>query len=195
MSTSSWRILIADDDEAVRQVLREHLHSLGHRVVAECVNGIEVAEQVAQVTPDLMILDIRMPELDGIEAAKRAQLVSPCAVLFLTGYVEDELIHRAGEVGAVGYLVKPIRVEEIRPAIEIAVKRFRERVAAEKETEHLREALEARKLVDRAKAYLMNTKGMGEEEAFKYIHFGARNTSRTMKEVAIEILQQAGISI
>ncbi|GMV35552.1 MAG: transcriptional regulator [Fimbriimonadales bacterium] len=192
---ANWRILIADDDEAVRQVLREHLESLGHLVVAECLNGLEVVEQAAQVSPDLMILDIRMPEMDGIEAAKRAQLVSPCAVLFLTGYVEDELIQQAGEVGAGGYLVKPIRGEEIRPAIEIAVKRFRERVATEKEAEHLREALEARKLVDRAKAYLMNSKGMTEEQAFKTIHFGARNSSRTMREVAIEVLQQAGIPI
>jgi AmiR/NasT family two-component response regulator len=186
------RILIADDDRDVRELLRTYVERLGHVLVAECEDGLQVVSQAQESKPDLMILDIKMPAMDGLEAARQVQNTWPCAILFLTGYVEEGLIEEAGEVGAIGYLVKPFRQEELKPAIEIAWRRFKELQSAGREVAELRAALETRKILDRAKAHLMNTKGMSEEEAFKTIHFGARNSGRTMRDVATEILRKAG---
>ena len=186
------RILIADDDGDVRETLKSHLERMGHSVVAECANGREVVETASSARPDVMILDIKMPELDGIEAAKQVQNVWACPIVFLTGFTETELVESASEAGAIGYLVKPFRAEELGPAIEVAIKRFGDMQQAGNEVEELKRALETRKLLDRAKAHLMNTQGMSEDEAFKFIHFGARNSSRTMRDIAVEVLQKAG---
>lgn len=191
----SWRILIADDDDETRKILVAHIQALGHTVAAECVNGREAISQVAEVLPDLMMLDIKMPELDGIEVAKRAQAIHPCALVFVSGFVEDELIEGAGEAGAIGYVVKPFLKQQIQAAIQIAMKRFLDLQRAGSEVAELKTALETRKVLDRAKAFLMNTQGMSEEQAFKQIHFGARNSSRTMREVAEDILHEAGLNV
>jgi len=192
---SPYKILIADDDEEARNVLRDNLTRLEHEIVAECATGREVVTRAQSAKPDVMVLDIKMPGMDGIEAAKQVESTWPCAVVFVTGYIEDQLIEEAGEAGAIAYIVKPYRREEIQAAVQIAVRRFRDLQKAGTEVADLKKALETRKLLDRAKAHLMNSKEMGEEEAFKYIHFGARNTSRTMREVAIEILREAGLDV
>jgi AmiR/NasT family two-component response regulator len=186
-------VIIAEDEAVTRMMLRARLERLGHRVVAECENGAQAVLAAKQHQPELAILDIRMPEMDGIEAAKAIINDHPCAIMFLTGFVEDELVEKAGEAGALAYLLKPFRKEDLGPAIEIAMRRFKELQLRNKEVTELTEALETRKLIERAKGILMDRHGLSEDEAFKRIHFQARNQNRKMKDIAMSIITAADL--
>jgi two-component system, response regulator PdtaR len=182
------RVLIAEDEALTRTILRARLEKLGHTVVAEAENGALAVEAARANKPDVIIMDIRMPEMDGIEAARRIVSEHPCALLFLTAYSEDALVEQAGEAGAIAYLMKPFRKEDLAPALEIAVKRYRQIQAQSKEISELKDTLETRKMIERAKGILMDRHGLKEEEAFKRIHFQARNQNKKMREIAESII-------
>jgi AmiR/NasT family two-component response regulator len=182
------RVIIADDESVIRADLREMLTNLGYLVVGEVGDGQSAVNVARELKPDVVIMDIKMPDLDGIEAAKilTQEKISP--VLLLTAYSQRDLIDRAKEAGVVGYLVKPFREQEIVPAIEIALERFKEFRELEKEVGNLRETLETRKVVDRAKGLLMDQQGLTEAEAFRKIQKMSMNTRKPMKEIAEAII-------
>lgn len=182
------RILIAEDEELTRTILRTRLEVLGHQVVAEASDGVEAVSLAETHRPEVAIMDIKMPNMDGIEAARQILSTHPCALLFLTSFNEDELVEQAGETGAVAYLMKPFRKEDLGPALEIAVKRFYQIQEQSHEIDRLKETLETRKLIERAKGILMDRHKMSEEEAFRRIHFQARNQNRKMREIAQSII-------
>ena len=190
------RVIIADDESIIRTDLREMLTNLGYLVIGEVGDGRSAVNLARELRPDVVIMDIKMPDMDGIEAAKvlTEERVSP--VLLLTAYSQQELIERAKDAGVVGYLVKPFRESDLSPAIEVAVARFAEFRALEKEVGNLKSALETRKLVDRAKGILMDSQGMTESEAFRKIQKMSMNTRKPMQEVAEAIIlaQQASIA-
>jgi AmiR/NasT family two-component response regulator len=187
------RILIAEDEELTRVMVRTQLEQLGYEVVGEAETGEDAVRLALQTRPDVVILDIRMPVMDGIEAARQIVSQHPCAVVFLTAYAEEELITQATQVGAYGYLLKPFRKQELAPAITLALTRFREMQAKDREVRELQEALETRKLIERAKGILMDRLGLSEAEAFRRIHFMARNQNKTMKEIAQSVITAAEI--
>jgi two-component system, response regulator PdtaR len=182
------RVLIAEDEALTRTILRARLEKLGHTVIAEAENGAQAVEAARANKPDVIIMDIRMPEMDGIEAARRIVAEHPCAILFLTAFSEDALVEQAGEAGAIAYLMKPFRKEDLSPALEIAVKRYRQIQSQSKEISELKDTLETRKLIERAKGILMDRHGLKEEDAFKRIHFQARNQNKKMREIAESII-------
>jgi two-component system, response regulator PdtaR len=187
----SLKAVIAEDEELTRTIIRARLEKLGHVVVAEAENGIQAVEAARLHKPDVMIMDIKMPEMDGIEAAKRVLTETPCAILFLSSFNEQELVEQASDTGALAFLMKPFRKEDIAPALEIAVRRFRQIQSQEKEISELKETLETRKLIERAKGILMDRHNMTEDEAFKRIHFQARNQNKKMREIAQSIITAA----
>ena len=182
------RVIIADDESIIRMDLREMLTNLGYLVVGEVGDGRSAVNLARELRPDVVIMDIKMPDMDGIDAAKvlTEERVSP--VLLLTAYSQQELIERAKDAGVVGYIVKPFRESDLAPAIEVAVARFAEFRALEKEVGDLKLALETRKLVDRAKGILMDSQGITEAEAFRKIQKMSMNTRKPMKEVAEAII-------
>jgi response regulator NasT len=182
------RILIADDESIIRMDLREMLTNLGYLVVGEAGDGQSALSMARDLKPDLVIMDIRMPNLDGIEAAKILTEEKVAPVVLLTAYSQRDLIERAKEAGVVGYLVKPFKEGDLSPAIEVALARFAEFKLMNKEAKDLQLALETRKLVDRAKGILMDTKGMTEAEAFRTVQKMSMNNRRPMKEVAEAII-------
>ena len=182
------RIVIADDESIIRMDLREMLTNLGYLVVGEAGDGKSALNMARELKPDLVIMDIRMPNLDGIEAAQILTEEKVAPVVLLTAYSQKDLIERAKEAGVVGYLVKPFKEAELSPAIEVALARFAEFKLMNKEVKDLQVALETRKLVDRAKGILMDTKGMVEADAFRTIQKMSMNNRRPMKEVAEAII-------
>ena len=178
------RILIADDESIIRLDLREMLTNLGYLVVGEAGDGESAVNMARQLMPDLVVMDIRMPNIDGIEAAKILTEEKIAPVVLLTAYSQQELVERAKEAGVVGYLVKPFKETDLSPAIEVAMARFNEFRELDNEVEDLQTALETRKLVDRAKGILMDSKGMSESDAFRTIQTMSMNNRRPMKEVA-----------
>ncbi len=190
------RVIVADDESIIRMDLREMLTNLGYLVIGEVGDGRSAVNLARELRPDVVIMDIKMPDMDGIDAAKilTEEKVSP--VLLLTAYSQQELIERAKEAGVVGYIVKPFRESDLAPAIEVAIARFAEFRALEKEVGDLKLALETRKLVDRAKGILMDSQGLTEAEAFRKIQKMSMNTRKPMKEVAEAIIlaQQAVVS-
>ena len=182
------RVIIADDESVIRADLREMLTNLGYLVVGEVGDGQSAVNVARELKPDVVIMDIKMPDLDGIEAAKILTQEKVAPVLLLTAYSQRDLIDRAKEAGVVGYLVKPFREQEIVPAIEIALERFKEFRELEKEVGNLRETLETRKIVDRAKGVLMDQQGLTEAEAFRKIQKMSMNTRKPMKEIAEAII-------
>lgn len=190
------RVIIADDESIIRMDLREMLTNLGYLVIGEVGDGRSAVNLARELRPDVVVMDIKMPDMDGIDAAKvlTEERISP--VLLPTAYSQQELIERARDAGVVGYIVKPFRESDLSPAIEVAVARFAEFRALEKEVGDLKLALETRKLVDRAKGILMDTQDMTEAEAFRKIQKMSMNTRKPMKEVAEAIIlaQQAMVS-
>ncbi|GAB4448227.1 MAG: response regulator [Anaerolineae bacterium] len=182
------RIIIADDESIVRADLKEMLNTLGYLVVGDVGDGQSAVNLARELKPDVVLMDIKMPNMDGIEAAKilTAEQIAP--VVLLTAYGQKELVERAKEAGVVGYLVKPFRETDLMPAIEVALSRFREFAEVQKEVEDLQNALETRKLVERAKGILMDTQGIEENEAFRKIQKMSMNTRKPMKEVAEAII-------
>ncbi len=182
------RILIADDEALIRMDLREMLTSLGYLVVGETGDGTTAVHLAQQIRPDLVIMDIKMPGTDGITAAKILTQQDICPVVLLTAYADKELVERAKEAGVVGYLVKPVREADLSPAIEIALERFREFRALRQQVQDLKETLETRKIIERAKGVLMDTYGLKEAEAFRRIQKLSMDTRKSMREIAEAIL-------
>ena len=182
------RVIIADDESLIRMDLREMLTNLGYLVVGEVSDGRSAVNQARELRPDVVIMDIRMPDMDGIEAARvlTEERISP--VVLLSAYSQRELVQRAREAGVVAYLVKPYREEELSPAIEVALARFAEFKDLQKQVSDLQEALETRKLVDRAKGILMDKQGLTEAEAFRKIQKMSMDNRKPMKDVAEAII-------
>ena len=178
------RILIAEDESIIRLDLRELLEGAGFEVCAEAKDGLEAVELAREQQPDLAILDVKMPRLDGIEAARRIMDERPIPIVMLTAYGQDELVSRAIEVGVFGYLVKPFRESDLLPAIHTARARHDELAALREEAESLAEALAARKSIERAKGLLMAKEGITEQEAFARLRRASQLAGRPLKVVA-----------
>ena len=188
MSDPRPRVLIAEDEAIIRLDLKEMLEEEGVEVVGEASDG-EAAIRIARETrPDLVILDIKMPGMDGLAASERIVGEGLSAVLILTAFSQKDLVKRAADAGAMGYLVKPFQKSDLMPAIEIALARHAELNAVKKESTDLNEQLETRKVVDRAKGKLMDEKGISESEAFRHIQKRAMDERRGMKDIAREII-------
>ncbi|MCU0510116.1 MAG: response regulator [Anaerolineae bacterium] len=182
------RVIIADDESLIRMDLREMLTNLGYLVVGEVADGRSAVNQARELRPDVVIMDIKMPDMDGIEAAKVLTEERIAPVVLLSAYSQRDLVQRAREAGVVAYLVKPYREEELSPAIEVALARFAEFKDLQKQVSDLQEALETRKLVDRAKGILMDKQGLTEAEAFRKIQKMSMDNRKPMKDVAEAII-------
>ncbi len=179
------KILVAEDEALIRMDLIEMLREAGYEVVAEAVNG-EQAIELAQIhKPDLAILDVKMPVLDGISAAEKIISIAP--VLMLTAFSQRELVERARDAGVMAYVVKPFSIGDLVPAIEIAISRHRQMDSLASEVADLHERLETRKLIDRAKGILMQALNLSEPEAFSWIQRAAMDRRLTMKQVALAV--------
>lgn len=188
VATKPARIIIADDESLIRLDLREMLTHLGYDVIAEAGDGRSALELAKKLQPDLVIMDIKMPDLDGITAAEELTRLQIAPVVLLTAYSDQALVERAKEAGVVGYVVKPFREAELMPVIELSLARFEEFRALEREVGDLKEALEARKVIERAKGVLMEVYGLKEAEAFHRIRKTSMDARKSMKEVAEAIL-------
>jgi len=182
------RVVIADDESVICMDLREMLSNLGYLVVGEAGDGRSAVHLARELRPDLVLMDIKMPDMDGIEAARILTEERIAPVVLLTAFSQRDLVDRAKEAGVVGYLVKPIQEADLTPAIEVALSRFAEFRELEKEVDDLAEQLETRKLVDRAKGILMDTQGLSEAAAFRRIQKMSMNTRKSMKEIAQAII-------
>lgn len=188
--TGLLRILIADDESIIRLGLKKILEEAGHKVVASAPDGKKALELARTTSPDLAILDIKMPEMDGLEVAEILRRENPIPVIILTAYSDRELVERAREAQTMAYLVKPVKEADLLAALEIAVKRFEEWDRLRREKESLEEAIEAREMVEKAKRLLMEKEAMKESEAFILIHRLSRDSRRPMKEIAREIIER-----
>ncbi|CCF86165.1 ANTAR domain-containing response regulator [Nitrolancea hollandica] len=182
------RIVIADDESIIRMDLREMLMHLGYDVIGEAADGRTAIDLARKLQPDLVVMDIKMPDLDGIEAAARLTRERVAPVVLLTAYSEQSLIGRAKGAGVSGYLVKPFRESELMPVIELALARFKDLQRLEREVEDLKDALETRKLIERAKGVLMELHGLTEADAFNRMRRASMDSRKSMREVAEAIL-------
>jgi response regulator NasT len=186
---SKRRIVVAEDESLIRMDIVETLKDQGFDVVGEAGDGLKAIELAKELKPDLMVMDIKMPDMDGLSAAEQiAKLRIP--VVFLTAFNQQELVSRASEVGAMAFLVKPFSPEDLLPAIEIALSRFQQLTQLESEVSDLTERLETRKLVERAKGVLGVQMGLSEPEAFRWIQKAAMDRRIGMVDVARTILDQ-----
>jgi response regulator NasT len=186
--TRSLRIAVADDEPDMRDYFRKILPRLGHQVVAVAENGRDLLDICRMAKPDLVITDIKMPDMDGIDAATLIYQEMPIPVILVSAYHEPELIERAEADHILGYLVKPIKQSDLEPTIALAMKRFEQFEALRKEAADLRQALEDRKLIERAKGLLMRKVGLDEQEAFRRLQKLAMDSNRKMIEVAQMVL-------
>ncbi|MBS1718699.1 MAG: response regulator [Armatimonadetes bacterium] len=182
------RVLIADDDPIIRLDLKEMLENLGYNVVAEAGDGQQAVDLARTSDPDVCILDVKMPNKDGIEAVNEiyGEAIAPC--ILLTAYSDKELIERAMEAGVFAYLVKPFKPSDLPPAIEVARSRFDHHQRLEKEVTSLNDRIEARKIIEKAKGKLIEEQRLSEIEAYRHIQVESMNRRMTMKEIAEEIL-------
>lgn len=186
---SAPRILVAEDEAIIRLDLVETLVEAGYEVVGETGRGDDALRLVEELNPDLAILDVRMPGLDGIEVAREIVAQRSAAVLILTAFGQRELVERAATAGALAYLVKPWQRSDLIPAIEMALARHRELLELSEEKLSLEEQLEVRKIVDRAKGKLMDEHDMSEQDAFRFLQQTAMGTRGSMRSVAEEVLE------
>jgi response regulator NasT len=182
------RVVIAEDEAIIRLDLRETLEEEGYQVVGETGRGDQAVELVRTLQPDLAILDIKMPHMDGLEAARIISQERICGVLMLTAFSQREVVEDARDAGALAYLVKPYQKSDLIPAIEVAIGRFRELQQLTGEVDALGEQLEARKIIDRAKGVLIDECGLKESEAFTFIQRTAMSERSRMREVAERVL-------
>lgn len=190
--TRSLRILIADDEAVIRLGLKTMLVELGYRVVGMAANGEQALALIAEHAPDLAILDIKMPALDGLTVAERLAQESPLPVVILTAYSQQALVERAVGASVMGYLVKPVREELLGPAVELAIARFQATQAIRAESDDLREQLAAREAVDKAKRLLMTRLGLSEAEAYRQLQMAGRQSRRSMQAVAEAVVATGG---
>jgi AmiR/NasT family two-component response regulator len=188
-SLDAPRVLIAEDEAIIRLDLKEMLEEEGFEVVGEAADGDAAMRLAAERTPDLVIMDIKMPGTDGLTAAESIVSDDLAAVLILTAFSQKDLVKRAAEAGAMGYLVKPFQKSDLLPAIEIALARHQQMSSVKAESESLEKQLETRKLVDRAKGRLIDSEGMSEADAFRHIQKRAMNERISMAQVATDILE------
>jgi response regulator NasT len=182
------RVLIAEDEALIRLDLREMLQEEGFDVIGEAADGEQAVEMAVELSPDLVICDVKMPKMDGIAAAAQIADKRIAPVVILTAFSQRDLIERARDAGAMAYLVKPFQKRDLLPAIEMATSRFAEIRALESEVTDLRERLEARKLIERAKGMLMTEHRMTEPEAFRWIQRAAMDNRTSMRAVAELVL-------
>ena len=187
-SSPPLRILIAEDETIIRLDLREVLERAGHEVCAEARDGEEAVALALSQEPELAILDVKMPHLDGIEAARRILAERPIPIVMLTAYGQEELVARAVEAGVFGYLVKPFRETDLLPAIQTARARHAELEALREEAESLSEALATRKVVERAKGLLMEREGLSENDAFVRLRKASQASGRPLGVVAEAVI-------
>jgi response regulator NasT len=187
----SRRVVVAEDDALIRLDLVEMLREEGYDVVGEAGDGARAVELAEQLRPDLVVLDVKMPVLDGISAARRIAEARIAPVVMLTAFSQRELVERARDAGAMAYLVKPFSKADLVPAIEVALSRGAELAALEAEVADLTERLETRKLVERAKAVLQERLGMSEADAFRQIQKAAMDRRLSMRDVAQSVLTTA----
>ena len=180
------KILVAEDETLIRLDLVEMLSDAGYEVVAQAVNGVEAIELANKFKPDLAILDVKMPELDGISAAEKIIEIAP--VLMLTAFSQKELVERAKDAGVMAYVVKPFTIGDLVPAIEIAISRHIQMKSLKEEVSDLHERLETRKIIDRAKGILMQALNLSEPEAFSWIQKAAMDRRISMKAVANAVI-------
>ncbi len=183
------RVLVAEDEALIRMDLAEMLREEGYEIVGEAGDGQEAVELAESLRPDLVIMDVKMPRRDGIDAAQEIASERIAPIVILTAFSQRELVERARDAGAMAYLVKPFNINDLVPAIELAVSRFAEITALEQEVATLADRLETRKLIERAKGLLQVKHGMTEPEAFKWIQRAAMDRRTTMKRVAEVVLE------
>jgi response regulator NasT len=185
---SNIKVLIADDEPIIRLDLRQMLESLGYDVVGEAGNGKEAVDMARDLKPDVCILDVKMPVMDGIEAVDIITDENIAPTILLTAYSDKDLIERAKAAGVFAYLVKPFKPSDLAPTIEVARARFEQNILLGKEVSSLTERLEARKAIDKAKGILMDSQGMNEAEAYRRIQIQSMNLRKSMREVAEAIV-------
>jgi AmiR/NasT family two-component response regulator len=190
VSTEPTRVLIAEDEALIRLDLKEMLEEEGYVVVAEVGDGQQAVDRARELVPDLVILDIQMPVLDGLSAAEQIAGARVAPVIVLTAFSQRELVERARDAGAMAYLVKPFSKHDLVPAIEVARARFAELSALDGEVRSLEDRLEARKVIEKAKGVLMSKQGLSEAEAFRSIQRTAMNERTSMKALAQRILDE-----
>jgi response regulator NasT len=186
------RILVAEDESIIRLDLRDLLERAGFEVCAEARDGEEAVELARSEQPDLAIMDVKMPRLDGIEAARRILEERPIPIVMLTAYGQEEIVSRAVEAGVFGYLVKPFREQDLLPAIQAARARHEELQAVREEAESLAEALAARKVIERAKGLLMQKEGLSEDAAFARLRKASQVSGRPLKVIAEAVVATLG---
>ena len=186
------RVLVAEDEALIRLDLVEMLREEGYQVVGQAGDGEEAIKLAAELKPDLVILDVKMPKLDGIEAASKITGDRVAPVVILTAFSQRDLVERARDAGTMAYLVKPFAKRDLVPAIELAVSRFAELQALESEVAGLTDRLETRKVIDRAKGLLMTAQSLSEPEAFRWIQRTAMDRRTTMKAVAEAVVDSMG---
>lgn len=182
------RILLVDDESIIRLDLREMLKEHGHEIVGEGSNGEEAVELAQKLNPDLIVMDIKMPGMDGLEAVRQINADRTIPVIMLTAYSQPELVQQATELGVYGYLVKPIKEADILPTIEVALARANEVNSLMKEVGDLKETIETRKLVEKAKGILMENYGLSEAAAFRKIQKLSMDRRKPLKEIADAII-------
>ena len=186
------RILVAEDETIIRLDLKDLLERAGFEVCAEARDGEEAVELARSERPDIALMDVKMPRLDGIEAARRILDERPIPIVMLTAYGQQELVARAAEAGVFGYLVKPFREQDLLPAIHTARARHEELQALREEAESLQEALAARKVIERAKGLLMEKEQLTEDEAFSRLRRAAQASQRPLKVIAEAVVATLG---
>ncbi len=184
------RVLIAEDEALIRLDLKEMLLEEGFDVVAEVADGASAVRLTRELRPDLVILDVKMPVMDGIAAAEEIAKERLSAILILTAFSQRDLVEKARRAGAMAYLVKPFQKHDLLPAVEIAAGRFREMSGLEDEVDSLNDRLEVRKMVDKAKGLLMDKQDMSESESFRFIQKQAMERRETMKQVAQAVIDR-----
>lgn len=185
------RIVVAEDEAIIRLDLVEMLREAGHDVIGEAGDGRKAVELVGELRPDLVVMDVKMPRLDGISAAQEIGGAGLAPVVMLTAFSDKELVERASEAGVMAYVLKPFTADDLRPAITVAAGRWAERKALESEVADLFERLETRKAVDKAKGVLMKSLDLDEAEAFRWIQKAAMDRRLGMREVADAVVAGA----
>jgi response regulator NasT len=186
--TRSLRVAVAEDERDTREYLQEMLSRLGHQVVAAS-NGRQLVEQCRALKPDLIVTDIKMPDMDGIEAAAQVSAVNETPVILVSAHHDAELLERAGADHIMGYLIKPVTSADVETAIAMAMRRFEQFQAIRREAASLRQALEDRKVIERAKGILMRRLGVGEEEAYRRLRKLASDRNHKLVDLARTVLQ------
>jgi AmiR/NasT family two-component response regulator len=191
-ASTARRVVVAEDEALIRMDIVETLRDNGFLVVGEAGDGERAVELAIELRPDIVVMDVKMPKLDGISAAERLSKDNIAPVVLLTAFSQKELVNRASEAGAMAYVVKPFSPNDLLPAIEIALSRYAQIQALESEVADLAERFETRKIVDIAKGILNEKMGLSEPEAFRWIQKASMDRRLTMKDVAVTIIDQLG---